>query len=82
MRPTETISHFYRRCNMKVNRQKLDVALARKCFALNDLKTEFSMVTLNRLRNDTGYNPTTKTVGRLAQALCCDVTDLIDQEGA
>lgn len=66
---------------MKVNRQKLDIALARKCMTMNDLKTKFSMVTLTRLRNDRGYTPSTKTVGRLAEALGVDVTEIIE-EGA
>ena len=65
---------------MKVNRQKLDVALARECKTMNDLNNIFSMVTLTRLRNDREYQPTTKTVGRLAKALNCDVIDLIEEE--
>ena len=66
---------------MKINRQKLDIALARKCMTMNDLKTEFSMVTLTRLRNDRDYTPSTKTVGRLANALDVDPADLVE-EGA
>jgi DNA-binding Xre family transcriptional regulator len=65
---------------VKVNKQKLDIALARECKTLNELNAEFSMVTLTRLRNDRGYNPTTKTVGRLAKALKCSVEDLIEVE--
>ena len=65
---------------MKVNRQKLDVALARVCKTMNDLNNIFSMVTLTRLRNDREYKPTAKTVGRLAKALNCDGIDLIEEE--
>ncbi len=66
---------------MKINRQKLDIALAKNCMTMNDLKDEFSMVTLTRLRNDRDYIPSTKTVGRLARALSCQVEELIE-EGA
>lgn len=65
---------------MKINRNKLDIALARECKTLNDLKSEFCMVTLTRLRNDREYRPTTKTVGRLARALKCNVEELLEQE--
>ncbi len=65
---------------MKINRQKLDIALAKQCMVMNDLKDEFSPVTLNRLRNDRNYSPTTKTVGRLARALNVPVESIIENE--
>ena len=66
---------------MKINREKLDLALARNCKTLSDLKGVLGDVTLTRLRNDRDYLPNTKTVGKLALTLGCDPMDLIETEG-
>ena len=65
---------------MKIDRNKLDIALANECKVMSDLKCEFSAVTLNRLRNDQRYKPQTKTIGRLAKILNTPVENLIITE--
>ena len=63
---------------MKVNCQKLDVILARKCLSLADLSPELSKATLQKVRDGKGVR--TKTVGKLAKALGVDVTEIIGKE--
>lgn len=65
---------------MKVNRKKLDLVMARKCMNIEDIvKSGVSRGTFNNLyRNSNNMQP--KTVGKIAKALGCDITEIIDIE--
>jgi DNA-binding Xre family transcriptional regulator len=67
---------------MKIDRRKLDLALARSCKSLVDLRGEFSSATLTKLRNNSDYEVAPKTIGRLARALGVPPEELIVSEGA
>lgn len=60
---------------MKISEKKLDIALAKKCMSLTDLRSDISSCTLYRVKNG---EVTTKTAGRLAKILGVDITDLIE----
>lgn len=62
---------------MKVDPQKLDLFLARKCKSLSDLRDGTSPQTLKRIRQGNDVQP--KTVGRIANALGVDVADIIEK---
>ena len=62
---------------MKVNRKKLTLARARACMGQKDLEAAgIPKVTLSRIMNGGEARP--ETIGKLARALGCDVTDIID----
>ena len=63
---------------MIVDRKKLDLALARTCKNLRDLKGPVCSDTLVRLYNEREVKP--KIVGRVAQALGCDPADIIKED--
>lgn len=63
---------------MKIDGRKLDLALARQCKSLHDLRTDLSPTTLVKARN--GGELTPKTVGRLAQLLGADPAELLKEE--
>lgn len=65
---------------MKVNRSKLDMALARKCWVISSLRGEgLSPQTLFRIRNGEDVKPV--TVGKIAKALGVDPEAIIEKEG-
>ena len=61
---------------MKINKNKLDVVLARRCMALTDLRDEIAPGTLVRINNSGELR--TKTVGRLCKLLECDVSEIVE----
>ena len=61
---------------MKISKSKLDLALARQCKSLTDLRMDFAPNTLARINN--GEELRTKTVGQLAKLLNCDPADLVE----
>lgn len=61
---------------MKVDQFKLDVALARSCKSLADLRSGTSPQTLQRIRE--GHEVMPKTAGRIAKALGVDVTEIVE----
>lgn len=63
---------------MKVNRQKLELAMARACMNTADLQkvAEMPRPTINNAL--VGRDVRTATVGRIARALGVDVTEIID----
>lgn len=65
---------------MKIDNQKLDLMLARRCMSLRDLQNGTSPQTLTRIRRGESIKP--KTVGRIAKALDCDPTDIIQDATA
>ena len=60
---------------MRIDKEKLDLILARRCMCISELRNKFSTVTLTRINS--GENVQVKTVGRLANALDCDPQELI-----
>ena len=62
---------------MKIDSRKLDLILARECKSLSDLRDGSSPQTLRRIRRGEEVQP--KTLGRIARALNCDVTDIMEE---
>ncbi len=65
---------------MKVNRDKLELAMARVCMNPADLaeKAELPRPTLNNAIVGRDVHP--GTAGRIAKALGCDVTEILETE--
>lgn len=65
---------------MKVNRQKLEIAMARACMDTRELceKSGLPRGSLNNLISGKGVRP--GTFGRVAKALGIDVTEIIEEE--
>ncbi len=65
---------------MKINREKLSLAMARACVSAKDLQRESGIcdITLCRIQNGT-QQARPKTIGRLAVALKVDVAELIEE---
>lgn len=63
---------------MKVNRQKLELAMARACMDSKDLPAaaQLPRPTVNNAIVGKSVRP--KTAGRIAKALGCDVTDILE----
>lgn len=64
---------------MKIDTKKLDLLLARRCMSLRDLRESASSQTLTRIRRGENVNP--KTLGRIAQALGADPSEITAREG-
>ena len=66
---------------MKIDRHKLDMALARKCMSLTDIRAHnVHPSTLSKIRNNPNYQPATRTIGKIAKVLQCDVSDIVKEE--
>lgn len=67
---------------MKVDKKKLELAMARKCISAEELGsiTGISMFTINRLKAEQPGR--TKTIGLIAKALEVDVAEIIVNEAA
>lgn len=65
---------------MKVNRNKLQLAMARACMNTIDLsvKAEMPVQTINGVLRGRSIRPA--TLGRIAKALGVDVTDILEKE--
>lgn len=63
---------------MKVNRQKLELAMARACMDSKDLPAaaQLPRPTVNNAIVGKSVRP--KTAGLIAKALGCDVTDILE----
>ena len=61
---------------MRIDRYKLDLALAEQCKSATDLRSSFSPTTITRIRR--GCDVGTKTAGRLARALDVPLERLIE----
>ena len=63
---------------MKVNRQKLELAMARACMNTEDLAkaSQLPCPTLNNAIVGKGVRP--GTIGKIARALCCDPVDILE----
>lgn len=65
---------------MKISKPKLNIALARKCWNLRDLR-DHCTVSAQTCRNiNIGKSVMPSTVGKIAAALGVDVTELIEKE--
>lgn len=64
---------------MKIDVKKLDLALAKRCMNLSDMRAGSSPQTLKRIRRGEEVKPA--TAGRIARALGVDVSEIIKQEG-
>ncbi len=66
---------------MKIDRKKLQIAMARACMSRNDM-SEKSGVPIGTLCNMTSKGSVAPvTAGKIARALGCDVTEiLLDEE--
>ncbi len=64
---------------MKINRNKLDLAMANACMSINDLaeKAEVSRISIGRFISGR-TEPRPVTVGKIARALNMKVEDLIE----
>lgn len=64
---------------MRIDKQKLELAMARACMGLPDLMTAAAMprATLNGVIN-TGREVRPATVGKIAKALNVDVTEILE----
>ena len=69
----------FRRCiDLKIQRSKLEIAMARACMNADDLRkaAEMPRPTLNNAISGRGVSP--KTAGRIAHALGIDVMELVE----
>lgn len=61
---------------MKVDKNKVEIARARKCLSVSDLrKAGLSQGNLNSIWNGRSMKP--ETVGKIAKALGVDVTEIL-----
>ena len=65
---------------MRINRQKMELAMARACVGFTDLRDTLSSATIAKIRNRPDQEVNIKTIGRLAKALGVDVTEITEQE--
>ena len=65
---------------MRIDLQKLDLCLARRCMSETELRKGTSPQTLQKIRRGLEVKP--KTVGIIANALQVDVTDIIENTAA
>lgn len=67
---------------MKINKQKLQLAMANACLNMDDLAAlaEVSRVSISKYLSGL-RNPKPKTIGKIAKALNVPVENLIDVEG-
>lgn len=66
---------------MKLNKQKLCVAMARSCVISKDLQQKSGLPKATYIRALTGKNVRPATIGKIAKALGVPVENLIDMEG-
>lgn len=66
---------------MRLDIKKLNIAQANKCFSNIELSqnANVGLQTITEIKQGK-RTPTLKTIGKIAKALNCDVTELIEQE--
>ena len=64
---------------MKINKAKLELAMARACIGVTDLRGVISPQTVTRLFHDPKTEIKVKTVGKIAKALNVDPIEIIEQ---
>jgi transcriptional regulator with XRE-family HTH domain len=72
-----------RRDYMRINPEKLALAMAKSCLTTRDLqvKGQLSNATITKAKNDPDYKPTLKTIGKIANALNVSVEYLTEKGG-
>jgi len=65
---------------MRINPERLTLAMAESCLTTRDLqvKGRLSNATITRAKNDPAYQPTLKTIGKIAKALNVSVEYLTE----
>ena len=63
---------------MKLNRQKLELAMARACMTTAELPDAAQLPRPTVNNAIVGRNVRPATVGKIARALSCDVTDILE----
>ena len=64
---------------MKISKNKLNIALARKCWNQRDLRDNAVVSSQTVLNINNGKSVMPATVGKIAAALGVDVTELIEE---
>lgn len=65
---------------MRIDKNKLEIILARQEKSYSDLRESIRPEMLARIRNDPEYEIPTKAAGKLSRALGVDVTDILKNE--
>lgn len=65
---------------MKIDAGKLNIALARNCKSMRDLRSAVSPHTLYRISQGEAVTP--RTLGKIARALGVDVTEIMEEARA
>lgn len=63
---------------MKINKEKLELAMARSCVGISDLRGIISPQTVTRLFHAPKMEIKIKTVGKIAKALNVDPLEIIE----
>lgn len=65
---------------MKVNNQKINLAMLRACMNSTDISVKSGVPVVTVRKVISGHGTTCKTLGRIARALGVDPAELIDEE--
>lgn len=65
---------------MKINKSKMQLAMARACMEVSDIAKKAEMPLPTVKKTYAGMNVRASTVGKIARALGVDVLDIIEQE--
>jgi DNA-binding Xre family transcriptional regulator len=65
---------------MHINRERLALAMAKSYLTTRDLqvKGQLSNATITKAKNDPAYQPTLKTIGKIAKALSVSVEHITE----
>lgn len=65
---------------MKIDKRKLNIYVAKTCKNISEIASDVGInaVTLNRILAG-AQQPRRSTIGKLAKALCVEVTDILDE---
>lgn len=66
---------------MKISRRKIDIVLARNKMTIPQLTESYGVSRARMFAILNSQSVTPATVGKLADALGCDVEDIIEEEG-
>jgi transcriptional regulator with XRE-family HTH domain len=80
MNQLQAIESLERRKPMRINPERLALAMAEACLTTRDLqeKGHLSNATITKAKNDPEYKPTLKTIGKIAKALNVSVEYLTE----
>ncbi len=70
---------YYGGENMRVSKKKIELEMSRRCMSVGDIVAKgISKGTFDRVRYAESAKP--ETVGRIAKAIGCDVTEILADE--